>query len=172
MAEERTLIQAMTPEVWQRLKPLFHKAMERDPKDRAAFVEEACADTPEFKEHLLGLLIAEQETTGVPELHFGGLADHMRNETRFQPGELILDRFRILRLIGWGGMGEVYQAEDLELGLIALKTVRNTIASSPAALERFRQEVHLARKISGPQICRIPDDGIPGGHYTQRQIEE
>lgn len=145
----------MTAEVWQRIKPLFHKAMERDPKDRAAFVEEACVDTPELKEHLLELLIAEQQTTGVPELHRGGFADAVGNTTRFEPGELILDRFRILRLIGWGGMGEVYQAEDLELGLIALKTVRNTIASSPAALERFRREVHLARKVSGPQICRI-----------------
>lgn len=145
----------MTAELWQRLKPLFHEAMERGPKDRAAFVEEACANSPELKEHLLELLIAEQETIGVPELNFDSFAAHMRNETRFEPGDLILDRFRILRLIGWGGMGEVYQAEDLELGLIALKTVRNTIASSPAALERFRREVHLARKVSGPQICRI-----------------
>ena len=129
--------------------------MEREPKDRAAFVEEACAESPELKEHLVGLLSAEQETTEVSGLGFDGFTDRKRNETRFEPGELILDRFRILRLIGWGGMGEVYQAKDLELGLIALKTVRNTIASSAVALERFRREVHLARKVSGPQICRI-----------------
>jgi hypothetical protein len=45
----------MTPELWQRLKPLFHEAMERDPKDRTAFVEGACADTPELKDSFLCL---------------------------------------------------------------------------------------------------------------------
>lgn len=148
-------MQALTPELWQRLEPWFHKAMERDPKDRAAFIEEACSDCPELKEHLLGLLMAEQETTHVSDVDVGRFSERMRTEPRFQPGELVLGRFRILRLVGWGGMGEVYQAEDLELGIIALKTVRNTIASAPAALARFRREVHLARKVSGPQICRI-----------------
>jgi len=145
----------MTPELWQRLKPWFHEAMERDPKDRAAFVEEVCVDSPELKEHLLELLVAEQETTRVPDLQLGGVTDYIRNDTRFEPGQLILNRFRIVRLIGWGGMGEVYEAEDLELGRIALKTIRSTIASSAVALERFRREVHLARKVSGPQVCRI-----------------
>ena len=52
-------------------------------------------------------------------------------------------------------MGEVYEAEDLQLGIIAIKTIRHGIASSSDAFERFRQEVQLARRVSGPQVCRI-----------------
>lgn len=52
-------------------------------------------------------------------------------------------------------MGEVYEAEDLQLGTIAVKTIRHGIASSSDAFERFRQEVQLARRVSGSQVCRI-----------------
>lgn len=75
--------------------------------------------------------------------------------TRFDPGELILNRFRVVRLIGRGGMGEVYEAEDLELGRIALKTIRPDFSISPHAFDRFRSEIQLARKVGGPQVCRI-----------------
>lgn len=75
--------------------------------------------------------------------------------TRFNPGELILNRFRIVRLIGRGGMGEVYEAEDLELGRIALKTIRPGFSIAPHAFDRFRSEIQLARKVGGPQVCRI-----------------
>ena len=74
---------------------------------------------------------------------------------RFQPGEVLLGRFRITRLLGKGGMGQVFEAEDLQLGRIALKTIRPDIANSPQAFDRFRREVQLARKVSGPQVCRI-----------------
>jgi serine/threonine protein kinase len=52
-------------------------------------------------------------------------------------------------------MGEVYEAEDLQLGIIALKTIRHGVASSSDAFERFRQEVQLARRVTGAQVCRI-----------------
>jgi serine/threonine protein kinase len=74
---------------------------------------------------------------------------------RFKSGELVLGRFRIIRLIGKGGMGEVYEAEDLQLGTIALKTIRHGMVSSSDTFDRFRQEVQLARRVSGPQVCRI-----------------
>ncbi|HEY6448178.1 MAG TPA: protein kinase [Acidobacteriaceae bacterium] len=75
--------------------------------------------------------------------------------SRFQPGEVLLDRFRIVRELGRGGMGEVYLADDLQLGRIALKALRPDIAGTPGAFERFRREVQLARKVGGPQVCRI-----------------
>lgn len=74
------------------------------------------------------------------------------------PGELLAGRFRIVRFLGRGGMGEVYEAEDEEIhGRVALKTVRAEIARSPVALERFAREVHLARKVTHPNVCRIFD---------------
>jgi eukaryotic-like serine/threonine-protein kinase len=146
----------MTPELWQRLKPLFHAALEEGPQNRAAFIDAACAEDLELKKHLKQLLEAEQQDTG----SFGAPLTHLKSfsndgGTRFQPGELVVGRFRIIRPIGKGGMGEVYEAEDLQLGTIALKTIREGIPFSSDAFERFRQEVQLARRVSGPQVCRI-----------------
>ena len=146
----------MTPELWQRLKPLFHAALDRDPMERAEFIENACADDPDLKLQLNALLRAEEQGTGSlggPLVNLPGLLNN--GTVRFQAGQLILDRFRIVRAIGTGGMGEVYEAVDLQLGTIALKTIRQNIASSRDAFERFRQEVQLARRVSGPQVCRI-----------------
>ncbi|MEI9978880.1 MAG: protein kinase [Edaphobacter sp.] len=146
----------MTPELWERLKPLFHAALEEGPESRAAFIDSACGEDLELKRQLEQLLKAEQQDTGsldVPLINVNGFLD--RKGARFQPDELVLGRFRIIRPIGKGGMGEVYEVEDLQLGTVALKTIRHSIASSSDAFERFRQEVQLARRVSGPQVCRI-----------------
>jgi tetratricopeptide (TPR) repeat protein len=146
----------MTPELWQRLKPLFHAALKESTQDRAAFIEAACGEDQELKLQLQQLVQAEMQGTqsiDAPLANFNGPM-HVP-DARFQPGELVLGRFRILHAIGKGGMGEVYQAEDLQLGMIALKTIRYGIASSSDAFERFRQEVQLARRVSAPQVCRI-----------------
>jgi predicted TPR repeat methyltransferase len=145
----------MTPELWQRLKPLFHAALDCDPSERAKFIGEACAGDAELQLHLNALLRAEEQGTMPPGplLDLPKLLDAAM--VRFRLGQVVLDRFRIVRQIGTGGMGEVYEAEDLQLGTIALKTIRPGIASSKDAFERFRQEVQLARRVSGPQVCRI-----------------
>jgi serine/threonine protein kinase len=146
----------MTPELWHRLKPLFHAALKKSTRNRAAFIDVACDGDLELKMHLKQLLDAEQQDTDsldAPTARLNGFL--YDNDTRFQSGELVLGRFRITRPIGRGGMGEVYEAEDLQLGTIALKTIRHGIASSSEAFERFRQEVQLARRVSGPQVCRI-----------------
>jgi tetratricopeptide (TPR) repeat protein len=77
---------------------------------------------------------------------------------RFAPGELLAHRFRIVRFLGHGGMGDVYEAEDEEVhGRVALKTVRSEIAGLAGALERFTREIRLARKVTHPNVCRIFD---------------
>lgn len=146
----------MTPELWQRLKPLFHAAMERDPNTRAGFAAELCGTDTELKEQLLRLLDANAKGIGPidrPAVDPVRLAEAAA--IRFHPGQILLDRFRIVRLLGKGGMGEVFEAQDLQTGRIALKTIRADIATSPQIFARFRREVQLARKVSGPQICRI-----------------
>jgi tetratricopeptide (TPR) repeat protein len=75
---------------------------------------------------------------------------------QFSPGEVILNRFEIVRFLGSGGMGEVFAANDLELACpVALKTIRLAVASDPKALPRFKHEVQMARRITGPFVCRI-----------------
>jgi serine/threonine protein kinase len=156
MASPTTVANQMTRDLWQRLKQIFDAAMDRPAEERAAFIVEASGGDVEFQQHLLQLVEAAQRETDTldkPLVDWSNLPSLQTN--RFLPGDIVLGRFRIVRPIGRGGMGEVYQAEDLQLGTIALKTIRPTILSSPAAYERFRQEVQVARKVSGKQVCRI-----------------
>ena len=79
---------------------------------------------------------------------------------RFVPGALLLDRYRILGLLGRGGMGEVYRADDLKLGqTVALKFLPAELAREPARLARFHSEVRLARQVSHPSVVRVYDLG-------------
>lgn len=85
------------------------------------------------------------------------VADRSSSPT-LAPGDLLANRFRILRFISKGGMGEVYEAEDLELQEhVAIKTILQSIAASPAAIAQFKREIQLARKVTHPNVCRIFD---------------
>ena len=76
---------------------------------------------------------------------------------RFIPGTVLAGRFRIVALLGRGGMGEVYRADDLTLDQpVALKFLPEA-ANDADRLERFRQEVKIARKVSHPNVCRVYD---------------
>jgi len=80
------------------------------------------------------------------------------------PGTLLAARYRIIALLGRGGMGEVYRADDLTLAQpVALKLLPEAVTNDPASLERFRNEVRIARRISHPNVCRIYDIGEADG---------
>src|SRR5437870_7129977 len=84
----------------------------------------------------------------------------------FAPGTILAERFRIIGLVGRGGMGEVYRADDLKLGQpVALKFLPERLAHDPDRLARFHAEVRIARQISHPNVCRVYDideaDGQP-----------
>lgn len=84
-----------------------------------------------------------------------------------RPERLVAGRYRIVRFLARGGMGEVYEAEDLELReRIALKTLRTLFgadgSSESRAIDRFKREVQLARKVTHPNVCRIFDLGVDG----------
>jgi serine/threonine protein kinase len=82
----------------------------------------------------------------------------------FASDDVVAERYRITRFVARGGMGEVYDAHDLELGArVALKTIRPDIAADPKVLERFRREIFLARQVTHPNVCRIFDMGFHGG---------
>ncbi len=80
------------------------------------------------------------------------------NPSAFSPGELIAKRFRVERFLAQGGMGEVYEALDIELKQkVALKTVRSVLLGDVQALERFRQEIVVAKRVTHPNVCRTYD---------------
>jgi eukaryotic-like serine/threonine-protein kinase len=79
-------------------------------------------------------------------------------------GSLIADRYEVLKMLGEGGMGAVYKAKDLELDrLVALKVIRPELAGHPSILQRFKQELILARKITHRNVIRIYDLGVAHG---------
>ena len=85
-------------------------------------------------------------------------------EGRFVPGTLLAGRYRIIALLGRGGMGEVYRATDLTLGQsVALKFLPEEAARDQRLLERFHGEVRVARQVSHPNICRVYDIGEAEG---------
>ncbi|MFN8588968.1 MAG: serine/threonine-protein kinase [Candidatus Eisenbacteria bacterium] len=84
---------------------------------------------------------------------------------RFEPGTRLGTRWRIVGLLGRGGMGEVYRADDLELGQsVALKFLPASVANDSRELARFRNEVRVARQIAHPNVCRVYDIGEVDGH--------
>lgn len=86
------------------------------------------------------------------------------------PGAVLAGRYRVVRTLGQGGMGEVVEAFDQELGEhVALKFLRPELHADPQASERFRREIKLARKVTHPNVCRVFDVGhaeIDGRHAT------
>jgi eukaryotic-like serine/threonine-protein kinase len=143
----------MTAEHWQRIKSLFEGALSLAPQERDAFIDRECPDAPALQAEVRRLLMHGSRGSDLLEL-----ASRSATSQSFVPGDIAAGRFRIVRLLGRGGMGEVYEAEDTLLGeRLALKTILSEIASDKASLMRFRQEIQLARRITHPNVCRIFD---------------
>src|SRR6202158_2963630 len=91
-------------------------------------------------------------------------AGALSSTTFFAPGTLLGARYKILRILGQGGMGAVYQARDQELDrIIALKVIRPELASNPGILARFKQELILSRNVTHKNVVRIFDLGEADG---------
>lgn len=87
----------------------------------------------------------------------------------FRSGDVLAGRYRVTRMLGAGGMGEVYEALDLSLNeALALKAVRATVADDVRAVDRLKSEVLLARRVTHPNVCRIFDFGV---HYADEGDE-
>jgi serine/threonine-protein kinase len=96
------------------------------------------------------------------------------SEGRFLPGRLIAGRYRIIALLGKGGMGEVYRADDLTLGqAVAMKFLPEAATHDEGLLERFRNEVRIARRVSHPNVCRVYDVGEVDGQtfFTMEYVD-
>src|SRR5947209_9736425 len=100
----------------------------------------------------------------------GKPASSAPDEGRFPAGTVLAGRYRILGLLGHGGMGEVYKAFDLILNqTVALKFLTPAHISE-AALVRFRNEVRIARQVSHPNVCRVYDLGmVEGLHFLSME---
>jgi len=146
----------MTPERWQRVKALFDSALGRQPGERSAFLAQACGDVGLRKE--VESLLASHERAGsfidspaAPPT--GGLA----------PGSH-LGPYQIVRLLGRGGMGDVYLARDPRLGReVALKVLPPDFSAGPERRERFLREARAVSALNHPSISTIHEIGCAEG---------
>jgi serine/threonine-protein kinase len=93
------------------------------------------------------------------------------DQGQFAPGIMLARRFRIVSLLGKGGMGEVYRADDLKLGMpVALKLLPAPLAADPQRLELMHNEVRLARQVSHANVCRVFDmDEVEGYQFLSME---
>src|SRR5271157_99200 len=153
---------SMTAERWEHDKRLFEAAQGLDPGERASFLNRACLDDPALRGEVESLLSGDRRAGDFLEKPI--LADGAPTENvailvgALTLGQVLSGRFRVIRFLGLGGMGEVYEARDLDLGeRVALKTIRPEIASQPLTMARFKQEIQLARRVTYPNVCRMFD---------------
>ncbi len=94
------------------------------------------------------------------------------DDARFIPGDVLSERYRIVGLLGRGGMGEVYRADDLKLKQpVALKFLPASLTANGAALARFYKEVSVARQISHRHVCRVYDVAeYQGEHFISMEF--
>ena len=149
----------LTPQQWEIVKRLFESALEKAPAERDAFLAASTQDS-QVRREVERLLAHHAESGGFfsSPVFSGAIPVAAPTAQTFAAGDLAADRFRITRFIARGGMGEVYEAEDVELReRVALKSIRGELLQDAKALERFKREVHLSRKVTHPNVCRIFD---------------
>lgn len=149
----------MTPERWRRLSGIFNAARELDAAQRDDFLQQECAGDENMRAELIHWLEEDAHPDGLLDRPvWADRTESIPDGALLSGGDLISDRYRIVRFIARGGMGEVYEAEDLELkGRVALKTLLPAIASDPRMIARFKQEIQLSRQIAHPNVCKVFD---------------
>jgi hypothetical protein len=151
---------------WERVAPILDEVLDLPIGDRVRRLETVLKDDPDLRTDVLAFLDADVRHGGVLDSDSRAfIEDALRafetgREGRLLPGVRVAARYRIVSLLGRGGMGEVYRADDLRLGQsVALKFLPRHLQQNPAYLQRLLDETRLARQISHPNVCRVYDIG-------------
>ena len=151
----------MDPERWQEVDKLLELALEREPSKRAAFLDEACNGDAALRREVESLLSAHGKAGGFiedPALEAPGPASRGA-AVRIVAGQQ-LGPYKILSLLGAGGMGEVYRAKDDRIGReVAIKVLPTAFSADADRLRRFEQEARAAGRLNHPNILALYDVG-------------
>src|SRR6185436_1295710 len=165
----------MTPERWQQIEELFHSALERAPETRAGFLGEACRGDVELRRRIDSLLVAhEAANTFIEDPPMAGVlttvvAKSADNTTRASEQSLIgrrIGHYDVKSLLGTGGMGEVYLANDPNLDRpVAIKILPSQFTANVAHVRRFEREARAASALNNPNIITIHEIGQDGDFH-------
>ncbi len=175
----------LTPERWQRIAAILDELLELPDGERAERLGELGVKDPTLRDQIQALLAnnegqglldspaAEYLATLVEEIEVAGAAGRAGvratpppgpEAMRFLPGTVLSGRYRIATLLGRGGMGEVFRADDLKLGqAVALKFLPEELGSDERLNERLLAEIKTARQVAHPNVCRVYDVGEAQG---------
>jgi serine/threonine protein kinase len=144
----------VNPSDWSRVNDLFHRALEEPPERRLAFLAEACAGAPAIQAEVQSLLDAHDRASDFIEASPAATVAS-REDSAALVGQQI-GQYRVLRVLGRGGMGVVYLAEDTRLGrTVALKSVAPRFTADEGRRERLRREARAAASLSHPGIATV-----------------
>ena len=151
----------MEPQRWRRIKGIFQQALELGAPDRTGYLDEACGADAALRRELEALLANHRRAGDFIEAPAFERLDRRPGES---PGSLVgrrLGAYRVLRHIGYGGMGDVYLAErtdDAYRQRVAVKLIKIGMDSA-FLVERFRQERQILANLDHPSIARLLDGG-------------
>ncbi|HET7695746.1 MAG TPA: serine/threonine-protein kinase [Vicinamibacterales bacterium] len=158
---------------WRRLQSLLDGALDLPAEQRASWLAAACPADPSVREEVERILAQDAATGGILDvspdpLLQSALDEHKRDDTgggRFIPGVVLAGRYRVVTLLGRGGMGEIYRADDLKLGQpVALKFLPSRLTDDERLLAALVREARIARQVSHPNVCRVYDIGEADRH--------
>ena len=148
----------MTKDRWGQIQELYHATLEQPHSQRAEFLSIACRDDAELHREVESLLAHEGEADSLlesPVWNAGPCETTSPARPAMTPGS-DFGVFRMVKLLGAGGMGEVYRATDTSLGRdVALKILPPEVASDPSRRARFKLEARAAAALSHPNICTV-----------------
>ena len=156
----------MNPERWKQIDELLDVALELEPDKRAAFLDDACAGNEILRKEVEKLLDSDKQEDSLmdsPALQAASEFLVQPPASRLTPGESI-GPYKILSLLGAGGMGEVYRSNDTRIGReVAVKILPSHFSQDPDRLRRFEQEARAAGMLNHPNVVAIYDTGSKNG---------
>ncbi|HMZ22575.1 MAG TPA: serine/threonine-protein kinase, partial [Blastocatellia bacterium] len=158
----------MTPEEYDRVADLFSAALELAAEERSSFLAEACGNNDELRHEVESLLQAREQADGFIAGKVAAVAAEMAEQRlNSSPASSLIGRnlshYQVLSLLGAGGMGEVYLAQDTHLERkVALKLLPSVFTRDPERLHRFQQEARSVSALNHPNILTIYEVGHAG----------
>jgi len=146
----------MPEEYWDKLQQIFHAAIALNPCDRSAFLDQACGDNEPLRKKVDSLLNSHKASlTFVDQPVYKAAAQLLIDEPALRPNQFV-SHYRILSLLGEGGMGRVYLAEDTKLKRrVSLKFLSDKFSADKERVHRFEQEARAISALNHPNILTI-----------------